>query len=76
MGKRNIKILDDTQHPTPRLKSYSVDEIMAAGGTTAFANKVGKNAQSLIDYLKEVPKDAFLTDEDVASALKILSESK
>ena len=57
-------------------KSYSVDEIMAAGGPTAFANKLGKNPQNIIKRLEKLPKDAFLTDEEVETALKMLKESK
>jgi len=76
MGKRNIKISDDTQNSSPRLKSYSVDEIMAAGGTTAFAEKMGKSWQSLVAHLEKLPKDAFLTDEEVDEAIKTLNETK
>ncbi|HEY2583951.1 MAG TPA: hypothetical protein VGI43_19235 [Mucilaginibacter sp.] len=76
MGKKDIKTSGDTQNLFPKLRAYSVDEILAAGGTTAFANKMGKTAQSLIDHLKNRSKDAFLTDEDVADALKMLNESK
>ncbi|HEY2722398.1 MAG TPA: hypothetical protein VGI82_11770 [Chitinophagaceae bacterium] len=76
MDKKDIKVSKDTQHLLPKLKSYSIDEIMAAGGTTAFANKMGKSAQSLIDRLKEIPKEDFLTEEEVAEALKTLSQSK
>ena len=76
MAKKNIEISDDTQHLFPNLQSYSIDEIMAAGGTTAFANKSGKNAQSLVDRLNNIPKDTFLTDEDIDNALKILKSSK
>lgn len=76
MDKKNIKTSNEAQHSFPRLKTYSVDEIIAAGGTTAFGNKLGKNAQSLIDYLKTIPKEDLLTEEEVANALKTLNESK
>jgi len=36
------------EHPFYGHKSYSVAEIMAAGGTTAFANKLGKNRRLLM----------------------------
>jgi hypothetical protein len=75
MGKRNVKTSEEEPH-TLKFKAYSVNEIMAAGGTTAFANKMGKSWGSLIDSLKKLPKDAFLTDEEVREALKTLNESK
>jgi hypothetical protein len=76
MDKKDIKISGNTQPLFPKLKSYSIDEIMAAGGTTAFANKMGKSAQALMDRLKEIPKEDFLTEEEVAEALKTLNQSK
>jgi hypothetical protein len=76
MNKKEIKVSGDTQPLFPKLKSYSVDEILAAGGTTAFANKMGKSAQSLLDYLKGIPKEDFLTEEEYLSALKTLNQSK
>jgi hypothetical protein len=76
MDKKDIKISGNTQPLFPKLKSYSIDEIMAAGGTTAFANKMGKSARALMDRLKEIPKEDFLTEEEVAEALKTLNQSK
>jgi hypothetical protein len=76
MNKKDSKIIGDSPSLFPKLKSYSVDEILAAGGTTAFANKMGKSAQSLLDYLKEIPKEDFLTEEEYLSALKTLNQSK
>ncbi|MCR8561931.1 hypothetical protein KXD93_30025 [Mucilaginibacter sp. BJC16-A38] len=76
MGKSNIKATDDQQSSFPKFKAYSIDEILAAGGATAFANKLGKNFGDLEARLKELPEDAFLTDEEVEQALKTLRESK
>ncbi|MFI5139124.1 MAG: hypothetical protein ACHQIM_14975 [Sphingobacteriales bacterium] len=76
MGKRNIEISNGEQRPFANLKSYSIDEILAAGGTTAFADKMGKNPQNIVKRLEKLPKDAFLTDEEVETALKMLKESK
>ncbi len=59
-----------------KFKSYSVDEIMAAGGTTAFANKLGKNPENIIKRLEKLPKEAFLTEEEVETGLRMLKESK
>ena len=60
----------------PTYKSYSVDEVLAAGGATAFAVKMGKSLKGLKEELQALPDDAFLTDEDVEAALAILRESK
>ena len=49
---------------------------MAAGGTTAFAHKMGKTAKTLVEKMKETPKDSFLTDQEMESALKLLREEK
>lgn len=74
MGKRSIKAMETS--PSFNFKSYSVDEILAAGGTTAFANKLGKNFDDIEERLKKLPKDAFLTDEEVEEALRTLNASK
>ena len=76
MGKKDITVAEGEQHSFPRIKSYSINEIMEAGGMTAFANKLGKDPQRILARLQELPKDAFLTEDEVASALKILDESK
>ncbi|HAL80826.1 MAG TPA: hypothetical protein DCO83_00185 [Mucilaginibacter sp.] len=76
MNKKNIETFNKSRPLFSGLKSYSVDEILAAGGTTAFANKMGKNPQNIIKRLEKLPKDAFLTDEEVETALKMLKESK
>ena len=76
MGKRNIETSKEEQHPFSNLKSYSIDEILAAGGAEAFADKLGKNFQNVEIRLKKLPKDAFLTEEEVIQALKTLNESK
>lgn len=60
----------------PTYKSYSVDEVLAAGGATAFAVKMGKSPKGLKEELQAFPDEAFLTDEDVEAALTILRESK
>jgi hypothetical protein len=76
MGKKDIKTSEGAQHLFPNLKSYSVNEILAAGGTTAFAEKIGKNPEDLVNRLKRLPKEAFLTNEEVEEALKMLKEDK
>ena len=76
MGKKDTKVSDGTLDFFPELKSYSIDEIMAAGGTTAFANKTGKTAKALMDRLKEIPKEDFRTEEEGAEARKTRNQSK
>ena len=76
MGKRNTKTFEYAQHSFSDYKSYSIVEIMAAGGTTAFANKLGKRPQFIGERFKELPDDAFLTDDEVTLALETLKESK
>ena len=49
---------------------------MAAGGTTAFAEKMVKSAQGLLNTLKNLPEDAFLTDEEFEEAMRTLNQSK
>lgn len=76
MGKRNIKTSGETQHSFSGHKSYSIAEIMAAGGATAFANKMGKSPQAISERLKKLPENAFLTQEEARLALETLKESK
>jgi hypothetical protein len=76
MGKINIETSKEEQFSFPKFKSYSVDEILAAGGTDAFAEKMGKSWENLIANLEKLPKDAFLTDEEFEEAMKTLNQSK
>ena len=75
MNKRKIETLEEGEDFL-KFKSYSVDEIMAAGGTTAFANKLGKNPENIIKRLEKLPKESFLTEEEVETALRMLKETK
>jgi hypothetical protein len=76
MGKRNFKLSGETSHPFSGHKSYSIAEIIAAGGATAFANKKGKRPQTIAGQLKKLPEDAFLTTQEAIHALEILNEKK
>lgn len=76
MNKKNIETSKDTMNSFLNHKSYSIDEIMAAGGPDAFAEKLGKDFKNIENRLKDLPKDAFLTEEEVAQALKTLQETK
>lgn len=44
-------------------ESYSPEEIFAAGGTTAFAIKIGKTGKVLKDSIKNAPKADFTHEE-------------
>lgn len=63
-------------HKSPTYKSYSVDEVLAAGGATAFAVKMGKSLKGLKEELAALPPESFLTDEELEAALATLRESK
>jgi len=76
MGKNSIKTTENLESSFPRYKAYSINEILAAGGTTAFADKMGKNFGDLVAALKELPKDAFLTEEEFLKAMETLNQSK
>ena len=73
---RKTELKEETQKPLSNIKSYSVEEVMAAGGTTAFSNKLGKKPENIPARLKELPEDSFLTDEEFNAAMAILKSSK
>ena len=74
MGKRSTVKFEESSFS--RHKSYAIDEIIAAGGTTAFAIKMGKNFHAIDDRLQSLAEDAFLTKEEANKALQVLDESK
>ncbi len=76
MGKAGIKTGGETQNSFFKVKSYSISEIMAAGGATAFATKMGKKPQNIASRLKDFPQDAFLTNDEVELALEVLKNNK
>jgi hypothetical protein len=55
-----------TQNLFKEHKSYSPDEIIAAGGATAFGEKMGKNRDSLIKALENEHK-SYTPDEVFAA---------
>ncbi|HEY5328077.1 MAG TPA: hypothetical protein VIJ27_13830 [Mucilaginibacter sp.] len=57
-------------------KSYTPEEILAAGGTTAFALKMGKDRDSLIKALENAPKPEPFTDEEWADLMADLARDK
>ncbi len=76
MGKTGIKTGGEIPNSFFKVKSYSISEIMAAGGATAFATKMGKKPQNLASRLKDFPQDAFLTNDEAESALETLKNNK
>jgi hypothetical protein len=76
MSKRDLKTPEEKQSAFSNPKSYFINEVLAAGGATAFANKLGKNLGNLKDKLAKLPAEAFFTDEEVRQAIETLNESK
>lgn len=76
MRKADTQAGGETQHSFFKVKTHSIAEILAAGGATGFAAKMGKKSQNLAARLKDFPKDAFLTDDEAKSALESLKSSK
>jgi len=76
MGKTDLKTGGKEQNSFLKIKTYSISEILSAGGATAFANQIGKKPQNTISRLKALAQDAFLTDEEAESALSILKSNK
>jgi len=57
-------------------KSYSPEEIFAAGGATAFGRKSGKNNETLIKALKSAQPIEPFTDEEWNDLLADLEKDK
>jgi hypothetical protein len=72
--KNNLKTKYTYQFRTH--KTYSAEEILAAGGTSAFAHKTGLSGKKQMEALANHPVEDFLTDEEMEAALKILREEK
>jgi len=58
-------------HPT-----HSPEEVLAAGGTTAFSLKSNKNTKSLIKALQSSPKIEPFTEEEWDDLSKQMSKDK
>jgi hypothetical protein len=62
---------------TPKIiKSYSPEEILAAGGTTAFSIKMGKDMDSLIAALENAEKPEPFTEAEWADLMADLARDK
>ncbi len=58
------------------IKSHSVEEILAAGGATAFGIKMSKDRDSLIKALEGTGAKEPITNEEWISLLSQLSKDK
>jgi hypothetical protein len=56
--------------------TVSPEEILAAGGTTAFGLKTGKNNDTLKKALKNSPKPEPFTEEEWASLMEQMANDK
>ncbi len=57
-------------------QSFSPQEVLAAGGTTAFGKKTGKNNDSLIKALQSAPAIEPFTEKEWADLLKQMEGDK
>jgi hypothetical protein len=57
-------------------KSYSPEDILAAGGTTAFAIKMGKDNESFIKALQNAPPIEPFTEEEWADLMEQVARGK
>lgn len=57
-------------------KSYSPEEIWAAGGTTAFGRKMGQSNERMAEIFTEIPEVEPFTEEEWEETLKQLRENK
>jgi hypothetical protein len=57
-------------------KAYSPEEILAAGGATAFGKKSGKNNKNLIKALKNAPPAEPFTQQEWDQTMQQLRDSK
>ena len=57
-------------------KAYSPQEILAAGGTTAFGRKTGKNNESIIKAIEKLPAIEPFSNDEWNDLLEQLSNDK
>lgn len=57
-------------------KSFTPEEVIAAGGTTAFGIKSGKNNETLIKALENSPQPEPFTEEEWDDLLKQMANDK
>lgn len=56
--------------------SHSPEEVLAAGGTTAFSLKSNKSKKKMIEALESAPVAEPFTDEEWNDLLKQMNEDK
>jgi hypothetical protein len=72
-----IKSVDPDNKKVREIKSYSVEEILAAGGPAAFAERQGKDVATLIKALEDTQKpEPFFTDEEWDEIMDDLAKNK
>jgi len=57
-------------------KSYTPEEILAAGGTTAFGRKTAKNKLDVIKAIENAPPIEPFTDQEWADLIDQLAKDK
>lgn len=57
-------------------RSYTPEEVIAAGGATAFGRKRGKNNETLIKALQDSPPIEPFSDEEWADLMAALANDK
>jgi len=57
-------------------QAFSPEEILAAGGATAFGRKSGKDNAKLVETLKNAPEAEPFTEAEWNETLKQLKEDK
>ena len=61
--KKKEKNIEVYQYSFTPLKSYSAEEILEAGGTTAFALKMGKSGKKQMEAIAEIEPIEFSETE-------------
>jgi hypothetical protein len=74
--KDSIELAQVREWMQRRYKTYSVEKIIALGGTDEFAHKIGHNPDKLAEILNNQPSDSSLTAEELETALRMLQETK
>jgi hypothetical protein len=75
--EKTVKIESDSKdYQFRRITTYSPEEILATGGTTAHARKTGKSYENILSTLKCLPKDDFLSDSELKAAINTLHVEK
>lgn len=74
VGKQNKGVTSPLGFKTN--KSYSPEEIWAAGGVTAFGRKMGQSNKRMAEIFTKVPRVEPFTDKEWEETLQTLKEAK